>query len=120
MTIKKIIDFLFNDKCLIMYVSYDLVDNSIISTNWIGLPIKYLSGKLTNELWDSISNYCTDRTTIYIWAGMDIKHLAYCEPIDNYLKNPHLLKTGQGFSFHSKIRYGQSEKIKCKLCGNPI
>ena len=46
-------------------------------------------GMITKELWDEIAKYSMTGdwpyTNIYIWAGEDKKHLAYCEPIAPFL-----------------------------------
>lgn len=105
----------------IMTVYYDSRYNSIECIDWCGEKINLFTGVLTPELIQNIKPYCRlgnrPQTNIYIWSGMDTKYLAYHEPIDNYLNDFSIWKTGQGFTFHSKIRYGQSSTLKCKCCG---
>lgn len=103
-------------KASIMYVCYDLTDNTLITYDWISQRISPFSGKFSSDKWKEIKEYCEGRTTIYVWAGMDKKHLAYNEPIQNYLEDENLLRTGQGFHFGSGIRYGVVEKPKCPCC----
>jgi len=103
----------------VMYVTYDLTDNTLTSRGWISQRIPPFSGKFSSDKWKEIKEYCGERTVIYIWAGMDKKHLAYHEPIQNYLDDENLLKTGQGFHFGSGKRYGVIEKVKCQCCGRP-
>lgn len=104
-------------KARIMYVSYDLTDNTLIAYDWISQKISPFSGKFSSAKWNELKEYCEERTTIYVWAGMQKKHLAYNEPIQNYLADENLLRTGQGFHFGSGKRYGEVEKPKCPCCG---
>lgn len=115
-------------KCKIMIVTYFPIENKIECVDWCSQKIKPFCGKFTPELWNEIKSYCRlqteDRhrasTRIYIWAGMEKKHLAYSEPIENYLNNINLLQTGQGFHYGSGKRYGEAEKKKCPTCNRPI
>ena len=107
----------------IMIVDYDLTTNEITCKNWLSEDI--LSGEYSKELWEKIKPMCRVQgypkgTVIFIWAGMERKHLAYNEPIENYLNDPELLKTGQGFSWESKVRYGESSRLRCKSCGQTL
>lgn len=110
--IYKFLKYIFqdNNKYEIMTVSYDLTTNTIECVDWISRKINPFCGEMTPELWKNIYHYCRLKkhpncTKIYIWAGMDRKHLAYNEPIENYINNPSSLKTGQGFHYGSGKRY---------------
>lgn len=126
--LKKLSKWLDGSPRMIMIVYYDLTTNQIKCVDWGSVKIKRLCGELTPELWEELNNYCYKEsnnhklnhywhvpTRIYIWSGIETKHLAYGEPIDNYLKDFSLLKTGQWFSFESGIRYGEKFKWK-KIC----
>lgn len=101
----------------IMIVEYDTTDNSVSCINWIGKKIYPFCGELSPDRWDKIKKYCGQKTKIYIWAGMEKKHLAYCEPINNYLSDEKLLQTGQGYHWRSGKRYGEVKNPKCPCCG---
>lgn len=111
----------------IMMVHYFTETNMVECEDWCSKKIWKLTGALTPDLWQQIKLYCRTPKTpshvptrIYIWAGMNEKFLAYCEPIDNYLKDEKLLQTGQGFHYGSGRRYGEEEKKKCPTCGQII
>lgn len=92
-------------------MSYYTQTNQIECVDWVSAPIKEFCGNLTPQKWALIKRYCilADKfafTKIYIWGGALAKHLAYNEPIHNYIANPSLLKTGQGY------HYGSGKKIK--------
>lgn len=93
------------DKREIMHVTYDLTDDVVVCTDWNGKNIYPLCGEFSEELWSEITKWSRltkfPCTTIYIWGGLDKKHLAYNEPIENYLREPSLLKTGNGYHFGS-------------------
>lgn len=107
----------------VMLVFYYPNSNYIECQDWCSQKISSLSGKYSSEFWNYIKPYFRKGTTqgiptrIYIWAGMEKKHLAYCEPVENYVANEKLLQTGQGFHFGSGVRYGEKVKIKCATCG---
>lgn len=105
----------------IMLISYDFKLNKIECIDWYSVKIDAFCGVFDEAMLERIKPYCRlgdfPHTKIYIWAGMQKKHLAYGEPVENYLKDINLWKTGQGFHFGSGVRYGQSEKIKCSTCG---
>lgn len=103
----------------VMIVTYDTEDDYISCIDWCGQQIPPFCGKFTLELWEEIKKWCRVNDTfpytrIYIWAGMEKKHLAYCEPIKNYIENIDLLKTGQGF------HYGSGKKFEHDKCSHPI
>ena len=102
----------------IMMVYYNLTDNTIKSKNFGGIDIAPFSGTFSLEKWNSIKEFCSKRTKIYIWAGMEEKHLAYCEPIKAYIDDINLLKTGQGYHYKSGKRYDGIEFLKCEKCGS--
>lgn len=102
----------------IMNVFYDLTDNTIRSKNFGGIDIAPFSGTFSLEKWNALKEFCSKRTKIYIWAGMEEKHLAYGEPIKAYLDDISLLKTGQGYHFKSGKRYDGIEFKKCDKCGS--
>ena len=88
----------------VMIVYYELNRNYITCLNWYGERQPYHSGTLTDELWSVIKKHCSlksenrhrSSTKIYIWAGHKEKHLAYNEPVDAYINDAALLKTGRG------------------------
>lgn len=105
----------------IMIVSYDATLNKIECVDWVSEKINVFCGVFDNDMLQRLKPYCKlgsfPNTRIYIWAGIEKKHLAYGEPIENYLKDVNLWKTGQGFHFGSGKRYGEIEKPKCECCG---
>lgn len=104
----------------IMLVKYDLLLNKIECIDWIGNRINVFCGIFDKDMLQLIKLYCRigdfPNTRIYIWAGLDKKHLAYSESIENYLKDINLWKTGQGFHFGSNKKYNEIERQKCSLC----
>lgn len=127
--LKSIRDYLHEaNKDYIMIINYDSSTNEIECLGWTSQRISSFSGKLTSELWEEIKPWCKLNTnynnrpctTIYIWAGMERKHLSYGEPIDNYLNDINLLQTGQGFHYGSGKKYGESEKKICPTCHQEI
>jgi len=92
-------------KCEIMTVEYNLETDYIHCIGWDGKDIYPFCGKFSSELWGEITKWSRltkfPCTTIYIWQGMSKKHLAYNEPIENYIRDVSLLKTGQGYHFGS-------------------
>lgn len=90
----------------VMIVTLNLTTNTVECLDWAGQKIKPFCGEFTYQRWAHIKRFCNlsedfPFTRIYIWAGMQQKHLAYSEPIHNYIKNPAFLLTGQGYHFGS-------------------
>lgn len=110
----------------VMLIYFYPNENRIECVDTCSHKIPPFCGKFSPELFQEIKKWCFDeseggyRTRIYIWAGMEKKHLAYCEPADNYFAKPELLLTGQGFHFGSGMRYGDREKTKCPTCKKPL
>jgi hypothetical protein len=119
-----------SQKCEIMSIEYFVEENYIECTDYISSKIKVFSGQLTDELWDEIIKWCRPEsktagapTRVYIWGGnrglLEVGEcIAYAEPVDNYLTNKDLLKTGQGYG--NKYHYiKRKEKLKiCPTCGS--
>ena len=101
----------------VMYVQYDLTTDTLTAYDWVSEAISPFSGKFSSKKFQSMSGWCSKRTCIYIWAGMDKKYLAYHEPIKDYLADESLLRTGQGYHHGSGKRYGETKKVKCPTCG---
>jgi hypothetical protein len=96
-------------KCEIMNVEYNLETDYIHCIGWDGKIIYPFCGKFSLELWSEITKWSRltkfPYTLIYIYAGNDRKHLAYREPIEDYLKDVSLLKTGNGYHYGSEKVY---------------
>jgi hypothetical protein len=97
----------------IMIIRYEVSSNKIECVDWVSKKINAFCGVFDNDMIERIKPYCTlgdfPSTRIYIWAGIEKKHLAYNEPVDNYLKDVGLWKTGQGlrsgrFNAHDDVR----------------
>lgn len=88
-----------------MIVTYYLEDDYIHCIGWDGKDLYPFCGDFSLELWNEITKWSRltkfPYTMIYIYARGDKKYLAYREPIENYLREPSLLKTGQGYHFGS-------------------
>lgn len=112
-----------NNKSEIMTVHYDTTLNKIECYNWISEKIHPFCGVFTPEMFEEIKLHCNIGkfriSRIYIWAGSEIKHLAYCEPIEDYLKDINLWKTGRGYTREKWIADIQKEtsNYKCPTCG---
>lgn len=102
----------------IMRVYYDLPTATILSYSWTSRIITPFSGEFSLEKWDLLKGFCSERTSISIWAGSEEKHLAYNEPIKAYLEDVSLLNTGQGFHHKSGKRYDGVQIMKCEVCGS--
>lgn len=105
----------------VMTISYQKDENRIECTSWGGERIIALSGEFCDGLFDEIKKWCGERTTIYIWSSSQNRHLAYNEPVENYLTWPALLKKGQGFGTVIGVKYqlriGDRCRLRCKACG---
>jgi len=125
--IKFFFENLFHEEIEIMMVSIDLTKNRMVCLNFCGEHIDSLPKDFTEQSFETLKPYCRLSedyypvpTRIYIWTGMETKHLAYGEPIKNYFENKSLLKTGQGYHFGSGKRYDGYVTKKCHKCGQTI
>lgn len=105
----------------IMLVMVDIIDGqeSVECQDWLSNRISPLCGKRTAQRWNEIKQHCSKDTRIYIWAGMERKHLAYNEHIAPYLEDEKLLHTGNGFHYGSGRHYELKhlESVNCPTCG---
>lgn len=91
---------LFDTRRYIMYMVVNLDDMTVMCVDWISANIKPFCGKLTKELWDEISQYCSvgdwSYTKITIWKGkFDVNgnkihggdFRVNMEPVEPYVNN---------------------------------
>lgn len=126
--IKLLIAIRNSNRRSIMTVEYNPTTNYIECVDWVSATIREFSGTFTKRKWALIKRFCNlsnefPFTRIYIWKDMREKHLAYGEPIHNYIKDTSLLQTGQGFHYGSGKKHystGTASELKewsrCPTC----
>lgn len=110
----------------IMIVTIDLKKKTIECVDWISKKIHPFCGEFSLEMIEKIKPYCRKNedyppvpTRIYIYDEWG-RNLAYNEPIKNYLENPNLIYSGQGYHYGSGKRWETRNEKKCEQCGQTI